>query len=149
MTGASDRTTLSVMALGVVGLAISAYLTLVHYAGAALVCQQSALVDCDAVTTSTYSLIPATSVPVSVAGLVWSAVVIALGAALARGGPRRPLEILLLVWATGALVAALSLIYAEIVIIGRICLWCTAFHVVVLGVVLIAIVRLQRGAEEG
>lgn len=145
-TGA-DRTALLVVALGIAGLAVSAYLTIAHYTGSALACQESSLVDCEAVTTSSYSLVPGTTIPVSVPGLLWSVVVIALGLALARGAKRR-VDVALLAWAAVAMVPVLYLIRAEIVVIYRICLWCTAFHLVVLAVLLLALARLQRVEED-
>lgn len=141
-TGA-DRTALAIVALGIAGIAVSAYLTVVHYGGAPLACQQSSLVDCEAVTTSSYSLVPGTDVPITIPGLLWSLVVVALGVALARGAGRR-VDLVLLTWSAVAMVGVLYLVRAEIVVVARICLWCTVFHVIVLALLLLALVRLQR-----
>lgn len=142
-----DRTALAVLALGIAGVAVSGYLTLVHYGGAALACQQSSLIDCEAVTTSSYSLVPGTEVPVSIPGLLWAIVLVGLGVALLRGAGR-PVDAAVLVWSALAMVSVLYLVYAEIVVIQRICLWCTIFHAIVLATLLLALARLQAGLVE-
>ncbi len=142
-----DRTALAVLALGIAGVAVSGYLTLVHYGGAALACQQSSLIDCEAVTTSSYSLVPGTEVPVSIPGLLWAIVLVGLGVALARGAGRR-VDAAVLVWSALAMVSVLYLVYAEIVVIQRICLWCTIFHAIVLAALLLALARLQAVPED-
>jgi uncharacterized membrane protein len=144
---APDRFALAVVALGLAGLGVSAYLTIVHYGGAALACQQTSLIDCEAVTTSSYSIIPGTDLPVSVAGLLWSVVVLGLGVALARGAGR-PAGLALLAWSALAMIPVLYLVRAEIVVIYRICLWCTVFHAIVLAVLLLALVRLQAVPDD-
>ena len=141
----AGRTALAVVILGIAGLAVSGYLTLVHYGGAALACQQSSLIDCEAVTTSSYSLVPGTDIPITIPGLVWSLVVLALAVALVRGAGQ-PANVALLAWSGLALLSVLYLVYAEVVVIHRICLWCTVFHAIVLGTLLAALVRLQGAA---
>lgn len=148
MRTGTDRTALAIVALGLAALAVSAYLAIAHYAGTPLACQESALIDCEAVTSSTYSLVPGTGIPVSLPGLLWSIVVVGLGVALLRGGTARPLDLALAGWAGLALLAVLYLVRAEIAVIGRICLWCTVFHVIVLAVLLLAVARLQRAAPD-
>lgn len=143
-----DRVLVAIVALGVAGFAVSAYLTLAHYAGATLACQENALIDCEAVTTSSYSLVPGTQIPVSVPGLLWSAVVVAAGLLALAGRGSRLLDVGLAVWAGGALLGVLYFVRAEIVVIGRICLWCTVFHVIVLVVLLLALTRLQSVSED-
>ncbi|MDE3113072.1 MAG: vitamin K epoxide reductase family protein [Chloroflexota bacterium] len=139
-----DRTALAALALGIAGVAVSGYLTVVHYGGVALACQQSSLIDCEAVTTSSYSLIPGTDLPVSLAGLAWALVVVGLASALLSGA--RGADVILLVWSAVAMIPVLYLVWAEIVIVHRICLWCTVFHAIVLGTLLAALVRLQGAA---
>lgn len=147
MRSGLDRSALLVVLLGLAGLAVGLYLTLVHYAGAPLACTQTSLIDCEAVTTSSYSLVPGTDVPVSVPGMAWSLLTAAIGALQLRG-PRRGLDALLAVSSGLALVGVLYFVRAEIVVIGRICLWCTAFHVIVLATLIVALVRLQRAPED-
>jgi len=146
MRSVPDRTALAVVALGVAGIGVGAYLTIAHYTGAALACQESSLIDCEAVTTSSYSVVPGTTVPVSVPGLFWAIVVVGLAIALARGAGRC-VDLALVAWSAVAMVPVLYLVRAEIAVIYRICLWCTVFHVIVLAVLLLALARLQAAPE--
>ncbi len=83
-----DRPAIGLVVAGIAGVLISAYLTVTHYAGGTLACVSAAFVDCDAVTSSSYSLVPYTEIPVALAGLVWSAAS-AAGAARSRCAPTR------------------------------------------------------------
>src|SRR5260370_8920731 len=58
------------LVLSLLGAGIAIYLTLVHYENAPLVCSASGLVDCARVLSSSFSVVPGTSVPVTVPGLV-------------------------------------------------------------------------------
>jgi uncharacterized membrane protein len=117
------------------GLAISIYLTVVHYTTVPLACPVSGVINCEQVLTSRYGVIGDSSVPTSAAGIVWFAVSAAL-AALRR---RRAL----LAWSSVGILTALFLVYVEIVQLGAVCIWCTAAHVLVLLIFLIALPRPQ------
>ena len=138
----SDRGPLAILAAAALGLAVSAYLTVAHYAGADLACVQSAAIDCSAVTTSSYSLVPGTQVPISLAGLVWFAVSGAAAATAMRADLPwlRPAH---LAWAAVGLAVALYLINAELTVIHRICEWCTVVHVLVGATFFLALGRLR------
>ena len=62
------------LAASVAGIAVSVYLTLVHYAGTPLACPSGATFNCDAVLSSRYGVIAGTGIPTSAAGLIWFAV---------------------------------------------------------------------------
>ncbi len=130
------------MAIALAGVAISAYLTVAHYSGAALVCGRTAGIDCAAVTTSSYSLIPGTSIPISLAGLGWFAVSGAVAVAASRTDPPwlRPAH---LVWAAAGVIVVLYLVNAEIAAIGAICEWCTALHVLIVATFFLALSRMR------
>ena len=117
----------------VAGLAISVYLTVVHFSTIPLACPANAVVNCEQVLSSRYAVIGGSAVPTSVAGIVWFA--ISAGLALLR---RRHA---LLAWASIGLVTALFLVYVEIVQLGAVCIWCTAAHAMVLLIFLIALMR--------
>jgi uncharacterized membrane protein len=117
----------------VAGLAISVYLTVVHFSTIPLACPANAVVNCEQVLSSRYAVIGGSALPTSAAGIVWFA--ISAGLALLR---RRQA---LLAWASIGLVTALFLVYVEIVQLGAICVWCTATHAMVLLVFLIALMR--------
>lgn len=139
----TDRAAVGIVAAGVAGVLISAYLTVVHYAEAQLACVTASFVDCDAVTTSSYSFVPGTEIPVALAGIVWSAASAAAGILALRAEPPwlRPAQ---LAWSAAGVAAALYLIYAEIAVIGAICEWCTALHVLIVATFFLALSRMQR-----
>jgi uncharacterized membrane protein len=117
------------------GLAISIYLTVVHYTTVPLVCPVSGVINCEQVLTSRYGVIGDSGVPTSAAGIVWFAVSAALAALRRRSA--------LLAWSSLGLLTALLLVYVEIVQLGAVCIWCTAAHVLVLLIFLIALPRPQ------
>jgi uncharacterized membrane protein len=127
------------VAASVAGLGISIYLTAVHYAGVPLACPANGTIDCGAVLSSPYAVIAGTAVPTSLAGIVWFAV-------------SAPLWIsrfsrIQLAWSIAGLVTVLSLVFVEIVRLGAICVWCTAAHVLVVIIFLIAVMRATSTPE--
>ncbi len=119
------------------GLAVSIYLTAVHYAGVPLACPASGTISCEAVLSSRYALIAGTGVPTSAAGIVWFAV-----SALLWTGRPGPMQ---LAWSVAGLAAVLSLVFVEIVLVGAICVWCSAAHVLVLLIFLISLAASNPG----
>ena len=119
------------LAASVAGVAISVYLTVVHYAGFAPACPVSGPINCVAVLSSPYAVIAGTTIPTSAAGIVWFAVSAALSL--------RPLGRTQLGWSALGLFAVLYLVFIEIVRLGAVCLWCTAAHILVLLIFLIAL----------
>src|SRR5438309_474039 len=69
---------ISLLLLALVGVGISIYLTIVHYENISPVCSVLGLFNCELVLTSKFSLVPGTSIPISVPGLLWSLVFAAL-----------------------------------------------------------------------
>jgi uncharacterized membrane protein len=143
--------TLIVMA--VVGLGISIYLTIVHYdTKVTLFCTTGGLVNCQSVTSSAYSVVPGTSIPITIPGMLWF---LALGALAGVGlwaathdqaEPPR-LRAISLLWSLAGLAFVLYLVYCEIVLVQRICEWCTVVHLLTLGAFLITLTRWQRRNE--
>jgi uncharacterized membrane protein len=96
------------------------------------------------VTSSSYSLVPGTSLPITVPGILWFLVSGALaGASLAQKGPMGPVRLVHVTWAACGMLAALYLVFIEIVRLHRICLWCSAAHLLLVASFLIALSRLQ------
>ena len=124
------------IALSVAGVAVSIYLTVLHFIGFAPACPATGPVNCEAVLSSPYAVIAGTTVPTSAAGIAWFAVSAVLWV---RGFGR-----VLLAWSALGLVTVLYLVFVEIVRIGAICLWCTAAHVLVVAVLLIAVTMWQN-----
>jgi uncharacterized membrane protein len=117
-----------VLSLG--GLAISAYLTYVHFAGVqSLSCPGAgSVINCEKVTTSAQSYF--LGMPVSVLGLVYYVVFTALNSPWAWRAADRRVHLARLAVAVIGMAFALYLVAAELVIIGNICIWCTSVHLI-------------------
>jgi uncharacterized membrane protein len=113
------------------GIAISVYLTIVHFAGVPLACPNTSTINCEAVLSSAYGVIAGTGVPTAAAGIVWFAVSAFIWT--------RPPGRLQLIWSSLGLLAVLYLVFIEIVRLGAICLWCTSAHVLVVVLFLVAL----------
>jgi uncharacterized membrane protein len=118
------------LALSLAGLGVSIYLTIAHYTSTSILdCSSNGLVDCAKVTTSSQSMVFGVF-PVAVLGLAFY---VFMTAANSPWGWR--LRFPLVWWARiGSAVVGIGfvlyLIYAEIIQIGNICLWCTSVHVI-------------------
>jgi uncharacterized membrane protein len=114
----------------VAGLLISAYLVGTHYFAdqVPLACATGGVVDCEQVTNSAESMLG--PVPVAVLGVVWFLVFLALVGAYAWQHTSQLLN-LQVTWAAVGLLAVFYLVYAELFLIGALCLWCTAIHLIV------------------
>jgi uncharacterized membrane protein len=138
----------ALLAIAVAGIAISSYLTATHARAIPLVCTVGSLLNCSAVTQSAYSVIPGTTIPISALGIVWFLVsgVMALLAWLAVRSERleaRWLAPVHFAWSAVALLVVLYLVYVEIVLLHRICEWCTVVHLLVLTTFVLTLRRLQ------
>lgn len=116
---------------GVAGVAMSIYLTVLHYTGVVPGCPVSGPVNCEAVLSSPYALIAGLPVPTSAAGIVWFGVSAVLWT--------RPLTWIHLAWSALGLATVVYLVFIEIVRLGAICLWCSAAHVLVVAIAVIAL----------
>jgi uncharacterized membrane protein len=133
-------------AFGILGLAVSAYLTYTHFTESKLLgCSESGLVNCEKVTTSAQSYV--FGIPVAVLGLAFYAFAAPImspwawralpGTSPAAGGVLRawrtfvrfipPLRLTSVVI---GVCFVLYLLYAELFIIGSICLYCTSVHII-------------------
>ena len=65
---------LLLLLLSMIGAGIAVYLTAVHYEHTPLICLTNGLIDCARVLSSSYSLIPGTTVPITIPGLGWCVV---------------------------------------------------------------------------
>ena len=115
----------------VAGLGISGYLTYEHFTGSSsLVCSDKGIVNCLAVTTSSYAMVA--GVPVAVLGLIFFAVTLLLQLPVMWKWPNPIIRRARLAWAVVGLGTVIYLLYAELFEINAICLWCTAVHVLTL-----------------
>ena len=136
-----ERARLAAIGLSVAGVGVSIYLTVLHYAGVVPACPISGAINCEAVLSSSYAVIAGTSVPTSAAGIVWFGVSALLWAW--RFGPAY------LVWSGAGLLTVLYLVFIEIVQLGVICLWCTAAHLFVVAIAMIALSLYLQGRGSG
>jgi uncharacterized membrane protein len=138
------RPQLLALVAGLAGTGISIYLTVVHYSAGPLACPADAVINCEQVLSSRYAVIGGSGVPTSAAGIIWFAVSAGLALGLLRR-PSRQLATAQLAWSAVGLLTALYLVYVEIVRLGAVCVWCSAAHLLVLLIFLVALTRPARG----
>ena len=120
--------TKAIAALAVLGLAISIYLTYVHYAGIEPVC--SSISNCERVQTSEYAEL--VGIPVAVLGIVgYAAILVSLWMRV---------DVTALI-AYLALAFSAYLTWAEVFKIDAICQWCVASAIITLAIAVLATVR--------
>ena len=132
-----SQTTRLLFALALLGMAISGYLTTVHYADRPIIC--AGISSCETVNTSTYASVG--GVPVALLGLgAYST--IALLALLSRR----------LSWALPALTftALVGVLYSayltwvELAVLHAICLWCVTSAVVITAIAVLSVWQMLR-----
>ncbi|GAA3878805.1 hypothetical protein GCM10022243_49390 [Saccharothrix violaceirubra] len=116
------------LVLAIAGLAVSAYLTYTHFDPDVLLCSEGAVIDCGTVTTSEQSEF--LGIPVAVLGLAFFVGITVL--CLPAAWRDRRLHWARLGAAGVGVLFVVYLVAAEFVLIGKICLWCTAVHVITL-----------------
>jgi uncharacterized membrane protein len=114
-------------ALSLIGLGLSIYLTITHFEPQALVCSGNGFIDCAKVTTSAQSEI--LGIPVAILGLANYTVMSTLNSPWAWHAKIRWIHVARFVLGIASMCFVLWLIYAEFIIIGNICLYCTGVHV--------------------
>jgi uncharacterized membrane protein len=134
-TPRSGWQTPALVVMAVAGVAIAVYLTITHLTTVPLVCTVGSVVNCGSVTHSAYSVIPGTSIPISVLGIAWF--VVSGGLALTS------LRWVQLGWSGLGLLVVIYLVYVEIVVLHQICEWCTGVHLLVLASFVVALRRAQ------
>jgi uncharacterized membrane protein len=114
-------------ALSLAGLGVSIYLTIAHFTESALIgCSESGLVNCTKVTTSPQSYV--FGIPVAVLGLAFYVFAAAIMSPWGWRWMRREVYLLRLVSVVVGMGFVIYLLYAELFIIGNICLYCTSVH---------------------
>jgi len=120
---------LTTFLLALAGLGVSIYLTVAHFTEKALfACSESGVVNCAKVTTSPQSYV--FGIPVAVLGLAFYVAAVALMSPWAWRSSRREVHLIRLGSVLVAVGFVIYLIYAELFIIGSICLYCTSVHVI-------------------
>ncbi len=119
-----------------IALADSAYLTWIHYTNpAGLACSTSGFVNCTAVTTSIYS--HPFGIPVAVAGLAWSFVMLLLCSPQGWRASARWVSPVRLAGSLSGVGMVLYLVYRELFSLGRLCEYCTVVHVMTIALFIV------------
>lgn len=134
------------LALSIIGAGIAIYLTTVHYEKVPLLCSSQGLINCERVTSSAYSVIPGTTIPITIPGMAWFIVMGALAIAALRGVARW-LSMAALAWTILGMLTVLYLVYAELVQLHTICVWCTGVHIIIFISFVIAIIEVYRSGQ--
>ena len=120
---------LTTFVLALAGLGVSIYLTIAHFTESTLAgCSESGLVNCTKVTTSPQSYV--FGIPVAVLGLAFYLFAAAIMSPWAWQAARREIHLLRMASVVVAIGFVLYLVYAELFIIGSICLYCTSVHAI-------------------
>src|SRR5690349_23109313 len=115
--------------LALAGLGVSIYLTIAHFTESALAgCSESGLVNCTKVTTSPQSYV--FGIPVAVLGLAFFVFLVAIMSPWAWQARRREVHMLRIASMVVGIGMVIYLVYAEFIIIGAICLYCTSVHII-------------------
>ncbi len=117
------------LTLAVAGLAVSGYLSYVHYTTpTALSCPDTGVINCVKVTTSPQSMLFGV-IPVAVSGLVYFAGMSVLVTPWAWASSLPVVRVARVAGAVAGIGMVCYLVYVELVVVDAICLWCTAVHV--------------------
>jgi uncharacterized membrane protein len=132
---APDTTTVPVWfqlvtwALSLAGLGVSIYLTIAHFTDKPLAgCSESGAINCTKVTTSPQSYV--FGIPVAVLGLAFFIAAVGLMSPWAWRWARREVALIRIASLVVGIGFVLYLVYAELFIIGAICLYCTSVHAI-------------------
>ena len=128
---------LATAALALVGMGIAAYLTYVHYSGAAIACSTGG---CEKVQTSSYAELA--GIPVAVIGLVGYFLILLTAPVAGELGAVAAAALTL-----GGFAFAVYLIYVQVALIDALCIWCLASDGVLALLVLVSLLRLRTVAR--
>lgn len=142
MTGLPRWAVPASLAFAIVGLVISVYLAIAHFSSSHLLaCPSTGTINCDRVTTSAQSSF--LGVPVAVLGVAWFALMAALCLPAAWRSANPLVHTARVVGAIGGIAFVLWLVYAELFLIGAVCLWCSAAHLMAFGLFAIVMTTWQ------
>jgi uncharacterized membrane protein len=121
---------LTTLALSLAGLAVSVYLTIVHFSSKNfLICSANGTVNCEKVLSSSQAMVFGVF-PVAVLGLAFFVFMVAINSPWAWRSQLPVIWWARLAAAITGMGFVLYLIYAELIQVGNICLWCTSVHVI-------------------
>lgn len=114
--------------LALAGLGVSIYLTIVELAPAALICSSTGIVNCANVIHSPEGHI--VGIPVAYFGLAFYVFLAALLSPWVWQRRELSIQRLRLASIVVGMLFVLYLVFAELILIGNICIWCTSVHIV-------------------
>ena len=121
--------------LSLIGLGLATYLTITHFDPQALYCTSTGVVDCAAVTTSAQSRL--LGIPVAFLGLGTYLVMTALNSPWGWRAKNYWLHVARFGIAIVSMCFVLWLLYAELIIIDHICLYCTGVHIITFALLIV------------
>ncbi len=121
--------------LSLIGLALATYLTITHFEPQDLFCTSGGFINCGAVTTSGASRL--LGIPVAFLGLGTYVVMTALNSPWAWRARNYWLHVARFVIAIISMCFVLWLLYAELIIIDNLCLYCTGVHLVTFALLIV------------
>ena len=134
------------LVIALLGLVVSAYLTVEHFTSPALLaCPEGATINCAKVTSSVWSSL--LGIPVALLGLLFFAVMTLLVTPAAWR--RRVLDPVRVVGAAAGVVMALYLVWVELFRVDALCLWCTGAHLCALALLASVLWRVADRAPVG
>ena len=132
--------TVTTLGLSLLAVGLTTYLTVTHYTDpTALACPDTGIVNCTAVTTSSWSVI--LGVPVALIGLLWATAMTGLNSPWAWRSSATWLDTARLALSGAGALMVFYLVYVELFRVDAICLWCTGVHlttIALFGVILAA-----------
>lgn len=115
----------------VAGIGVAFYLTLAHFSsGVQLTCPDTGPINCDAVTHSPESYV--FGIPVSLLGLIYFVAMTGISLPMVWRSRVRVVAQARLAMAIAGIGFVCYLVYSELFVIGKLCLWCTGVHVLTL-----------------
>ncbi len=138
MSRTATRIGVAATTLAVVGLGLSIYLTVEHFSATPdYACPVTSVVNCEKVTSSSYSAF--LGVPVAVAGVVYFVVAVLVHLPAAWRSRSVWLTRARWAWAGIGMVSVFWLVYGELDV-GAICLYCTGVHLVTFALLILTAV---------
>ena len=118
------------MAISIAGVAISVYLTIVHYSPGALVCPNTGIISCETVLGSIYSTV--LGVPIAVGGVIWF-----LANALMVGRKPGVFRNVWMLFGAGGFIYSVTAMHE----IGKICIYCSTLDVFIVATIALFMLR--------
>ncbi|SDN66918.1 vitamin K epoxide reductase family protein [Allokutzneria albata] len=126
------------LVLSVLGLAVSAYMTLSHYTDQkVLVCSTNAVIDCARVTSSPQSVV--FGIPVAVLGVAFFVAMCVLNLPALWRSPDQRVRLARFAGVGVGIVFVAYLVAVELLVLHVICEWCTVVHILTIALFVVTV----------